>query len=261
MRAAVLSEDKPAFRDAMRRRRCLFPADGFYEWKTEGGGRRPYFVRPRAGGPIAFAGLWDSWMGPNGEEMASACIVTTAANRMLAPLHDRMPVVVSPEAFEFWLYCAKIDASTAAALIMPAPDNFFDAYEVSTAVNHADNNSAALIEPLRTAGEPAPAQPEQGSGGDAPPAGGCRNRRRHEISPPRQSGRRTGPAVLIFTTVRLCWRGAPILPCAAGRNGLGARLVARVAALYPTLRSAAERGRGTAEGRARMENNGACIGR
>ncbi len=164
-------QDKPAFRDAMRRRRCLFPADGFYEWKTEGGGRRPYFVRPRARGPIAFAGLWDSWMGPNGEEMVSACIVTTAANRILAPLHDRMPVVVSPEAFEFWLDCAKIDASTAAALIMPAPDNFFEAYEVSTAVNHAANDSAALIEPLRTAGGPAPAQPEQGSGGDAPPRG------------------------------------------------------------------------------------------
>ena len=71
--------DKPAFRNAMRRRRCLVPADGFYAWKEEGGRKRPYCLRPRHEGPIAFAGLWETWMGPNGEEMETAIIVTTAA--------------------------------------------------------------------------------------------------------------------------------------------------------------------------------------
>jgi putative SOS response-associated peptidase YedK len=139
---------KPAFRNALRRRRCLFPADGFYEWKADGERKRPYFIRARQGGPIAFAGLWETWMGPNGEEMDTACIVTTAANRTLAPIHERMPVVIAPEAFELWLDCANVDAATAAALIAPAPDGLFDAYEISTAVNRATNDSPALIEPI-----------------------------------------------------------------------------------------------------------------
>ena len=84
---------KPAFRNAMRRRRCLIPADGFYEW-SDGAPRQPYFVRPKAGGPIAFAGLWETWTGPNGEEVDTAAIVTTPANRSLAAIHDRMPVIV-----------------------------------------------------------------------------------------------------------------------------------------------------------------------
>jgi putative SOS response-associated peptidase YedK len=144
--------EKPAFQNAMRRRRCLFPSDGFYEWKIEGASRRPYFVRPRSGGPIAFAGLWETWIGPNGEEVETACIVTTTANRVLAPIHDRMPVVVAPEAFDMWLDSAHVDATTAAALIAAAPDNLFEAYEISTAVNRTANDSAALIEP---AGSPA----------------------------------------------------------------------------------------------------------
>src|SRR5215472_18379815 len=82
--------DKPAFRNAMRRRRCLFPADGFYEWRDERGRRRPYHVRPKNrgpdGSPIAFAGLWETWMGPNGEEMETAAIVTTTASRDIAHL-------------------------------------------------------------------------------------------------------------------------------------------------------------------------------
>ena len=108
--------DKPAFRNAMKRRRCLFPADGFYEWKEEGGRKRPYVVRPKDGGPIAFAGLWETWMGPNGEEMETAAIVTTDPD--VSAMHDRMPVIVPPDAFDFWLDGANVDATTAAALIM-----------------------------------------------------------------------------------------------------------------------------------------------
>jgi putative SOS response-associated peptidase YedK len=139
--------DKPAFRAAMRRRRCLFPANGFYEWKTEGSRKRPYFVRLKSGGPMAFAGLWEVWSGPNGEEMETAAIVTTNANRMLSAIHHRAPVIVPPEAFDFWLDCDKIDAKTAAALIAPAPEALLEVYEVSPAVNRIVNDSPALIEP------------------------------------------------------------------------------------------------------------------
>jgi putative SOS response-associated peptidase YedK len=148
---------KPAFRNALRRRRCLFPADGFYEWKADAGRKRPYFIRASRGGPIAFAGLWETWTGPNGEEMDTACIVTTSANRTLAPLHDRMPVVIAPEAFDLWLDCANVDAATAAALIAPAPEGLLEAHEISTAVNRAANDSPALIEPIAS---PAAARPD-----------------------------------------------------------------------------------------------------
>jgi putative SOS response-associated peptidase YedK len=146
--------DKAAFRNAMARRRCLFPADGFYEWQAGGAKSRPYFVRPRSGGPIAFAGLWETWMGPNGEEVETACIVTTAANRVLAPIHDRMPAVIAPEAFDMWFDCGKVDSTMAAALIAPAPEDLFEAYEISTAVNRATNDSPELVAPL----DPAPSQ-------------------------------------------------------------------------------------------------------
>jgi putative SOS response-associated peptidase YedK len=139
--------DKPAFRNAMRRRRCLVPADGFYEWGP-GMPKRPYFVRPKSGGPIAFAGLWETWTGPNGEEVDTAAIVTTRANRGLAALHERMPVIVAPGAFNLWLDCAKVDGATAAALIAPAPEALLECYEISSAVNRTANDDARLIAPV-----------------------------------------------------------------------------------------------------------------
>ena len=142
--------DKPAFRNAMRRRRCLVPADGFYEW-SDMRPRRPFYIRPKAGGPIAFAGLWETWTGPNGEEVDTAAIVTTRSNRSLAPIHDRMPVIVPPEAFDLWLDCAAVDAKTAAALFVPAPDALLESYQVSTAVNRAANDSPELIAPAPAA--------------------------------------------------------------------------------------------------------------
>jgi putative SOS response-associated peptidase YedK len=155
--------DKPAFRNAMRRRRCLVPADGFYDWAQDRGYRRPYVVRPKDGGPIAYAGLWETWMGPNGEEMETATIITTAANRQLARLHERMPVIVPPEAFALWLDCRNVDAVTATALLVPAREGLLEAYEVSTAVNRVENDSAALIEPApareATAPEPVASAP------------------------------------------------------------------------------------------------------
>jgi putative SOS response-associated peptidase YedK len=151
--------EKPAFRSAMKYRRCLVPADGFFEWKRDGENKRPYFVRRRDGGPIAFAGLWENWMGPNGEEVETAAIVTTAASRGIAHIHDRMPVIVPPEAYDFWLD-PKVDAQTAAAVLQPAPDASIEAYEVSSAVNRTANDSAMLIEPLREPEAlPEPVQP------------------------------------------------------------------------------------------------------
>jgi putative SOS response-associated peptidase YedK len=154
-------QDKPAFRNAMRRRRCLIPADGFYEW-SDTQPRRPHFVRPKSGGLIAFAGLWETWTGPNGEEVDTAAIVTTQSNRLLAAIHDRMPVIVPPDAFNLWLDCAKVDDTTAAALLMPAADALLECYEVSTAVNRAANDSPGLIAPAVVANDGA------GATSDAP---------------------------------------------------------------------------------------------
>jgi putative SOS response-associated peptidase YedK len=147
--------DKPAYRNAMKRRRCLVPADGFYEWTREGGRGRPYWVYARDRGPLAFAGLWETWSGPNGEEVETAAIVTTRANRTLAPLHDRMPVVVPPAAFDLWLNPG-VDAETAATLIAPAPDDLLDAHEVSSAVNRVANDDPTLLTPASEADEVEP---------------------------------------------------------------------------------------------------------
>lgn len=156
--------EKPAFRNAMRRRRCLIPTDGFYEWQAgrAGGPKRPYFVRARRepGGeapPLAFAGLYETWTGPNGEELDTAAIVTTAANRTLAAIHDRMPVFVPREAFDLWLDCDSVEPDVAAALIRPADDGLLEAYEISTAVNRVANDSESLLKP--SCAEPAEPQP------------------------------------------------------------------------------------------------------
>jgi putative SOS response-associated peptidase YedK len=163
--------DKPAFRAAMRRRRCLIPADGFYEWREVGGRRQPYFVRlQKGGGPFAFAGLWETWTGPNGEEMETAAIVTTSANRRLAAIHPRMPVIVPPDGFDLWLDGARVDATTAAALLAPARDDLLEAYEISPAVNRVVNDDARLIEPAAAATATiAPAAPSAAEGPAAEP--------------------------------------------------------------------------------------------
>jgi putative SOS response-associated peptidase YedK len=149
--------DKPAFRNAMRRRRCLFPADGFYEWKREGDGKTPYYVHLADGGPLALAGLWETWMGPNGEEMETAAIVTTQANRTLQFLHDRMPVIVAPDAFDSWLDAASVDVPMAATLIAPARDDLLALHPVSPAVNRTANDGPELIEPVAAGTGPAEA--------------------------------------------------------------------------------------------------------
>ena len=140
--------DKPAFKNAMKRRRCLIPADGFYEWKRDGAVKRPYLIRLKGGAPFAFAGLWETWTGPNGEEMDSAAIVTTQANRALSPIHDRMPAILTPDAYEMWLDNANVDAKTAAALLVPAQDELFEAYEIAPLVNRVTNDGPKVQVPF-----------------------------------------------------------------------------------------------------------------
>jgi putative SOS response-associated peptidase YedK len=117
-------------------------------------------VRPRDAGPIAFAGLWETWMGPNGEEMETAVIITTPAQGELARLHERMPVIVPPNAFDLWLDCSNVDHMTAATLFMPAPEGMLEAYEISPAVNHIANDGLNLIEPVAAQQPSVPPAPE-----------------------------------------------------------------------------------------------------
>ena len=150
--------EKPAFRAAMKRRRCLIPADGFYEWKAVGGRKQPFFVHAKSGEPLAFAGLWETWTGPNGEELETAAIVTTQANRTLAPIHDRMPVDRSAGGVRPVARHAQMSTPPPpSALIAPAPENLLEAYEVSTAVNRTANDNPKLLERMAAGAEPEPA--------------------------------------------------------------------------------------------------------
>jgi putative SOS response-associated peptidase YedK len=152
--------EKPAFKNAIKRRRCLFPADGFYEWKRDGERKQPYFVRRKGGGPLAFAGLWESWIGPNGEEQETAAIVTTTASPSISHIHDRMPVIVPPEQFDLWLDPNADPEMAAAVVIQPAPDEVIESYPVSSAVNRTANDTPMLVEPL-TEPEPLEEKPKR----------------------------------------------------------------------------------------------------
>jgi putative SOS response-associated peptidase YedK len=118
--------EKPSFRHSMRRRRCLLPADGFYEWKGDIPGKKtPYFIHRPGHELFAFAGIWDNWLGADGSELESAAMVTTRPNGMIAQVHDRMPVVIQPEDFEAWLDVTNVDGADAAQLCKPAPEDYF----------------------------------------------------------------------------------------------------------------------------------------
>jgi putative SOS response-associated peptidase YedK len=143
--------EKPSFRAAVRRRRCLIPADGFYEWRRDGKAKRPYCIRPRDGAPMAFAGIWETWIDGNGGEIDTAAIVTVAANAALAPIHPRMPAIIAPEAFATWLEAGETEFTAATALLKPAPDGWLEAYEVSPRVNSVANDDAENIAPIADA--------------------------------------------------------------------------------------------------------------
>jgi putative SOS response-associated peptidase YedK len=140
--------DKPAFKNAMKRRRCLLPADGYYEWHQSEGRKRPFFIRPRNGELIAFAGLSETWVGPNGEELDTVAIVTAAACGDLAALHPRVPVTIAPGDHARWLDGDAIDAGEAMLLLRAPDDGEFGWHEVSTRVNRVANDDAQLLRPI-----------------------------------------------------------------------------------------------------------------
>ncbi len=143
-RGETLNE-RPAFKNAMKRRRCLIPANGFYEWKRNGASNRPYFVQKKDGGSLAFAGLWETWIGPNGEELDTAAIITTDASPLIQSIHHRMPVILEPDVWDMWLDTARVDERMAGALIAAAPDELLEVYEVAPAVNRAIHDGPELI--------------------------------------------------------------------------------------------------------------------
>ncbi len=145
---AETAPDKPSFRAAMRHKRCLVPADGFYEWTGPVGDKRPSLIRPKAGGPMAFAGLWEHWLGADGSELETMAILTTSANRTVAPIHDRMPVILPPECFATWLDCKSVSAKDAAMLLAPAPERLLEVIKVSKAVNNPRHEGPELQVPV-----------------------------------------------------------------------------------------------------------------
>jgi putative SOS response-associated peptidase YedK len=140
--------DKPAFKNAIRRRRCLIPADGYYEWSQSETRKRPYFIHARDGQPFSFAALAETWIGPNGEELDTVAIVTTAAGPDLAVLHPRVPVTIAPHDFERWLDCSNDDVDAALPLLAAPAEGEFVWHEVSTRVNRTANDDAQLILPI-----------------------------------------------------------------------------------------------------------------
>jgi len=104
-----------------------------YEWQATGGRKRPFYVQAKSGEPLALAGLWETWMGANGEELDTAAIVTMRANKLIESIHDRMPLIIVPWAFELWLNSNEVDPETAAMLIKPAPEDLLEAYEIAPA--------------------------------------------------------------------------------------------------------------------------------
>lgn len=169
--------EKPSFRDAMRRRRCIVPASGFYEWKRAGTRKQPWYFRPgdasapmaRAAaatpgrGTLAMAGLWETWAAPDGDVVETCCLLTTAANGVMAPIHDRMPVLLDDDGIRRWLDPSTTDAKDLGDLLRPAPDSTLEAWPVSSAVNAVRNDDARNIEPVELPGEEEPPPPAQGS--------------------------------------------------------------------------------------------------
>ena len=160
---AETAAEKPAFRGSMRHHRCLVPATGFYEWRKMGDGpKQPYWIAPREGGVVAFAGLWSDWSGADGSQVDTAAILTTAANATLKPIHHRMPAVIAPADFERWLDCAHGEPRHVQDLLTPPPDDLFHAVPVSTRVNAVRNDDPdiqqAVGEPVPLATAPKPAR-------------------------------------------------------------------------------------------------------
>jgi putative SOS response-associated peptidase YedK len=145
---AETAREKPSFRNAFRRHRCLIPANGFYEWQRRERGKQPYFVRMRDGRLFAFAGLWDRWENPDKDVIETCTILTTTANAILAPIHDRMPVILPAGEYDRWLDPSLKDPGSLAPLLVPFPPEEMLAFPVSPRVNAPSTDDEGCIAPL-----------------------------------------------------------------------------------------------------------------
>lgn len=136
--------EKPSFRDAFKRRRCLVPANGFYEWKAEGKIKQPYYISPKDEQPMAMGGLWESWKTPDGSILRTVCIVTVGPNAVMEPIHDRMPVIVPPERWQDWLAAPVEEIQSQ---VVPCQAEVLQAWPVSRRVSKTAEDDAGLIEP------------------------------------------------------------------------------------------------------------------
>ena len=144
----------PSFRSSFRKRRCIVPSDGFYEWRCTGGPKQPYFLHPPEDAVLALAGVWAVWKDPETDLwVPSAAVITTEANRMMSSIHDRMPVLLPREVWEDWLDPEFDDAEYLTSLLGPAPDDVLGMYPISTPVNNVRNQGPELLQPLE---EPQP---------------------------------------------------------------------------------------------------------
>ena len=140
--------EKPAFRTSFRHRRCLVPADGFYEWAKTGAKKQPYLFRRGDGRPFAIAALWESWADPDGHSLETCTLLTTGANRLVAGIHPRMPVIVDPMNFNHWLSPPNHDPRFLQPLLRPYGETEMIGFPVSSAVNRSDNDSPQCTVPL-----------------------------------------------------------------------------------------------------------------
>lgn len=151
---AETAAEKPSFRTPFRRRRCLIAADGYYEWRGEGGKKQPYYIHMKHRGPFAFAGLWEHWTGPDGSEVETCAILTVDANALLRPVHHRMPVILEPPAFDPWLEPSQQERARLQPLLAPYAGEGLAFFPVSTHVNRPAHDDPACIAPLAEPGSP-----------------------------------------------------------------------------------------------------------
>jgi putative SOS response-associated peptidase YedK len=146
-RAETLTE-LPSFKNIVDQRRCIIPADGFYEWRKEGKHKVPMWVHLKTKDPFALAGLWDVWRKPDGKRLESFTIITTEPNELVRPVHNRMPVILSREDEEQWLDASRTPFSKAKSVLKPHPDELMDAHDVSPIVNSAKYDGPECIQPV-----------------------------------------------------------------------------------------------------------------
>ncbi|KKC32948.1 SOS response-associated peptidase [Devosia psychrophila] len=157
--------EKPAFRDALKHGRCIIPASGYYEWHTNPDkSKQPYYITMQDGQPMALAGVYSSWMGPNGEEIDSVATITVPANPQLSAIHHRMPAILRGDEIDAWLNVREVRAAEAAQLALPLEDGALKFHPVSTRVNSARDDDARLIEPV-TVTRPEPRMKKVAGGG------------------------------------------------------------------------------------------------